>query len=63
MPGTESHLFFIWSAYGMTAIVLAGLVAVTWLDWRRQRRLLDQLEQSGAPRRRKPAVRHRETAL
>ncbi|NND49294.1 MAG: heme exporter protein CcmD [Rhizobiales bacterium] len=43
---------FIWSAYGIAALVLVGLTAHIWRDLRRQRAALSALEARGAPRRR-----------
>ena len=43
---------FIWSAYGIAALVLVGLTAHIWRDLRRQRAALNALEARGAPRRR-----------
>jgi heme exporter protein D len=45
---------FIWSAYAVAAVVVAGLSLQIWRDMRRQQALLDELEARGAPRRRGP---------
>lgn len=45
---------FVWPAYAIVAIVMAGLVAATWRDLARQRALLAALEGGGA-RKRAPA--------
>jgi heme exporter protein D len=45
------HAAFIWAAYGVTGVVLAGLIAWLNLDGRRQQRLIDELESRGARRR------------
>jgi len=50
---TELHGAFIWSAYAVSALVLAGIVIVSVIDWRRQKQQLDILEKSGARRRRR----------
>jgi heme exporter protein D len=44
------HWGYVASAYGATAIVVAGLVVHAIVDWRRQRLALDALEARGAPR-------------
>jgi heme exporter protein D len=45
------HAAFIWSAYGATALVLAGLVAWLVLDGRTQERRLADLAARGVTRR------------
>ncbi|MDO8290928.1 MAG: heme exporter protein CcmD [Parvibaculum sp.] len=45
---------YVWSAYGVTAIVIIALVLVTGLDLIAQRKQLDVLESDGA-RKRAPA--------
>ena len=45
------HAVFIWGSYGITAGVLAGLVAWLVLDGRRQARRLADLEAKGVRRR------------
>lgn len=52
------HGVFVWSAYAVSAVVLAALMLFILLDWRRQRRQLDELERRGA-RRRAPASREK----
>jgi heme exporter protein CcmD len=52
MDLTAPHLGFVFAAYGLSLIVLAGLVL--WLRHRNRTlaRALEQLEAQGAPRRR-----------
>jgi heme exporter protein D len=45
------HAAFIWSAYGVTALVLAGLIAWLVLDGRAQERRLAALAARGVTRR------------
>lgn len=45
------YAFFIWSAYGISAVVLIGLTFYLWNDLRLQARTLAQLEKKGGPRR------------
>jgi heme exporter protein D len=45
------HAAFIWSAYGATALVLAGLIAWLVLEGREQQRRLDDLAARGVQRR------------
>jgi heme exporter protein D len=45
------HAAYIWAAYGVTALVLAGLVAWLIADGRHQQRLLDELDARGVRRR------------
>ncbi len=42
---------FIWAAYGVTALVIAGLIAWLIFDGRRQARALAALEKLGIKRR------------
>ena len=52
---TGRHAAFIWSAYGVTTLVLVVLVVRAVLDHRAQRRALARLESGGAtPRARFP---------
>ncbi|WP_180900646.1 heme exporter protein CcmD [Martelella soudanensis] len=46
-----SHAFYIYAAYGATALVFAGLVLWLSLDGRARRRELAALEKAGAARR------------
>jgi heme exporter protein CcmD len=46
-----AHWTYIAAAYGVAAVVIAGLVIHAVVDWRRQRVALDALEARGAPRR------------
>ena len=46
-----SHAFFIYAAYGATALVFAALVLWLFIDGRARRRELDALEKAGAARR------------
>jgi heme exporter protein D len=45
---------FVWPAYGLTTIVMAGLLVQTWRRYRRAQRELAELQQArpGGPRRR-----------
>jgi heme exporter protein D len=45
------HTAFVIAAYGIVALVLAGLVAWLAIDGRRQQRMIDQLEARGVTRR------------
>jgi heme exporter protein D len=45
------HAAFIWTAYGATSLVVAGLIARAILDERRQKRALIKLEADGVRRR------------
>jgi heme exporter protein D len=45
------HAIFIWTAYGATALVVAGLIARAILDERSQKRALIRLEAEGVRRR------------
>jgi heme exporter protein D len=45
------HAAFIWSAYGVVAIVLAGLIAWLVLDGREQTRRIADLDARGIKRR------------
>lgn len=45
------HAVFIWSSYGVTALVIAGLVLRAILDERKQKQALVQLEAQGVRRR------------
>ena len=45
------HAAYIWASYAVAAVILAGLVAWLWLDNRRQRRALADLEARGVRRR------------
>ncbi|HSG57152.1 MAG TPA: heme exporter protein CcmD [Paracoccaceae bacterium] len=44
MPDLGKYAAAVLSAYGMTVLLLLGLVAVTWLRGRRVRRKLDEIE-------------------
>ena len=45
------HAVFIWTAYGLTTLVITALVARAVLDERRQRKALVKLETQGVVRR------------
>ena len=45
------HAAFIWSAYGVVTLVLAGLIAWLVLDGREQERRLEDLAARGIKRR------------
>ena len=58
MPDLGPHAAFIWAAYAVTFIAVAGLVGVIVQDDRRQRQLLADLERQGITRRSaKPAAK------
>jgi len=48
------HAAYIWAAYAVVAVVLAGLVAWLIADGRHQQRLLDELDARGVRRRSGP---------
>ena len=45
------HAFFILSAYGAAALIVAAMIAWVTLDYRRQARALAELEARGVTRR------------
>jgi heme exporter protein D len=45
------HAAFIWTAYGLTTLVITALVARAILDERRQRKVLVKLDEQGIRRR------------
>lgn len=45
------HAAFIWASYGAVTAVVAGLLIWLWLDARRQRAALADLERRGVRRR------------
>ena len=49
------HTGFIWMAYGISALVLAGLIGWIRIDARNQMQLLADLEDKGIRRRSAPA--------
>lgn len=49
------HAGFIWMAYGVSALVLAGLIGWIRIDARNQMQLLAELEDKGIRRRSAPA--------
>jgi heme exporter protein D len=51
MPDLGPHAAFIWAAYAVTFIAVAGLVGLIVQDDRRQRQLLADLERQGITRR------------
>jgi heme exporter protein D len=51
MPDLGPHAGFIVAAYALALVLVAGLLAWVVLDYRRQRRLLAELEARGARRR------------
>jgi len=51
MPELGPHAVFIWAAYAVTVIAVAGLVFFIVQDDRRQRQLLADLERQGIRRR------------
>ena len=46
-----SHAFYIYSAYGVSALVFAGLILWLMIDGRARRREFEALEKAGAARR------------
>lgn len=50
-PDLGDHAGFIWMAYGVSALVLTGLIAWIRIDARRQLNLLADLEAKGIRRR------------
>ena len=49
-----AHMEFIVAAYGASIVMVATLVAWVTLDYRRQRRILTELEAQGVSRRSAP---------
>jgi heme exporter protein D len=45
------HAAFIIGAYTVAAAVIVGMIVWIWLDYRRQRRMLSDLETRGVTRR------------
>lgn len=45
------YAFYIWSAYGISFVVLVSLTFHLWNNLRAQTRMLAQLEKEGGPRR------------
>jgi heme exporter protein D len=50
----DPHTGFIVAAYAMAGLIVAGLVAWEWLDYRTQRRALASLDAAGVRRRSRP---------
>jgi heme exporter protein D len=50
----SSHIGFIFTSYAAAAVVVAGLIAWVLLDFRTQRRNLNDLETRGVARRSAP---------
>ena len=48
----KEYGFFIWGAYGTSAVVLIALTWYVVLDARRQKRIVAELEARNVPRRR-----------
>jgi heme exporter protein D len=46
-----SHAFYIYSAWGISALVLLGMIGFIWLESGRLQRQLKQLEAQGIRRR------------
>ena len=42
--GMGGYAAYVWSAYGLTAAVLIGLMAVTWRDYSARKKALAALE-------------------
>ena len=51
MTPATPHAFYVGAAYGVTALVVAGLIVHAAWDLRAQRRRLSELEERGALRR------------
>jgi heme exporter protein D len=51
LEAAARHAPFIWASYGAVTLVVAGLLAWLWLDARRQRGALADLERRGVRRR------------
>ena len=51
MPDLGPHAAFIWAAYAVTFVAVAGVVRLIVQDDRRQRQLLADLERQGITRR------------
>jgi heme exporter protein D len=45
------HAAFIVGAYAVAAVVISGMIAWIWLDYRHQQRMLSDLEARGVMRR------------
>jgi heme exporter protein D len=45
------HAAFIVGAYTVAAVVISGMIAWIWLDYRQQQRMLSDLEARGVTRR------------
>jgi heme exporter protein D len=45
------HAAFVWTAYGIVAVVLSALAGWLVLDGKRQQRALEELERRGVSRR------------
>ncbi len=54
------YAYFIWAAYGVSALVLIGLTFYIWSDLKRQARLLRRLQDKGTPKR--PSARAMDNA-
>ena len=50
-----THDLYVAAAYGITVVVLAGLIGWIWLDQRARRRELAELEAAGIRRRSDPS--------
>ena len=55
MIASAAQWSYVWAAYGMTALVVAGLVAWVLIDAKRHERALADLERRGIRRRSDPA--------
>ena len=45
---------FVWPAYGIATVLLAGMALQSWRAWRRQQRLWAAIEATRPQRRRNP---------
>lgn len=39
---------YVWTSYGLAAVVMLGLLAGSWVNWRRQERILATLKTARA---------------
>ena len=60
MNFAADHIGFVLAAYGITFVVLAGLIAMVLVDLRAQRAALAELEGKSEGRRRRAPVQQQE---
>lgn len=63
IPVYDKYAPYIWSAYGLTALILIALALWLWLDARRAARLLAELEAARPQTSRPQAAAPRPAAL